>query len=76
MAEHRNLTGADLHEPKGAETALSGTVYQSDGSGSGQWVKPSAQNTVVSDPDFTAGNVLEALKELKARIDSLTPPTP
>lgn len=34
---HKNLTGADLHEPKGADTAVSGRVYVSDGAGSGAW---------------------------------------
>lgn len=35
--EHRNLTGASLHEPKGCASAASGTVYISDGAGSGNW---------------------------------------
>lgn len=35
MALHRDLTGADLHEPKGADTASAGSVYIFDGSGSG-----------------------------------------
>lgn len=37
MAEHNTLTGASLHEPKGAESALVDTVYKSDGAGSGSW---------------------------------------
>lgn len=36
---HRDLTGNDLHEPKGIETALSNQVYVSDGVGSGGWSK-------------------------------------
>jgi hypothetical protein len=35
--EHKDLTGAQLHEPKGADTAADGTVYVADGSGSGAW---------------------------------------
>lgn len=35
--EHRNITGADNHEPKGIETASSGQVYVANGSGSGAW---------------------------------------
>ncbi len=31
------MTGADLHEPKGAATATSGQVYVANGSGSGTW---------------------------------------
>ena len=38
MALHKDLTGADLHEPKGIESAADGTVYEADGSGSGNWV--------------------------------------
>lgn len=37
MAEHRNLTGAALHEPKGVENAAPKTVYTADGAGSGSW---------------------------------------
>lgn len=36
---HSTLTGADLHEPKGADTANSDTVYRADGAGSGAWKK-------------------------------------
>lgn len=34
---HSALTGAELHEPKGADSALSGQLYKSDGAGSGSW---------------------------------------
>lgn len=34
---HSTLTGAELHEPKGADTAAAGTVYVANGSGSGSW---------------------------------------
>lgn len=37
MAEHSTLTGASLHEPKGAATASSGQVYVADGAGSGSF---------------------------------------
>lgn len=37
MALHKDLTGAELHEPKGADSATAGTVYVADGSGSGDW---------------------------------------
>lgn len=37
MAEHKDLTGADLHEAKGAATAAANTVLQADGAGSAQW---------------------------------------
>lgn len=34
---HATLTGSELHEPKGADTAGLGTVYVADGAGSGSW---------------------------------------
>lgn len=37
MPNHKDLTGANLHEPKGAATAVSGAVYVANGSGSGAW---------------------------------------
>jgi hypothetical protein len=40
--EHASLTGAQLHEPKGVETADAGTVYVADGGGSGAWEDPLA----------------------------------
>ena len=38
--QHKDLTGTSLHEPKGADSASSGTVYVSDGAGSGSWNDP------------------------------------
>ena len=40
MAHHKDLTGSDLHEPKGAASASSGQVYVADGAGSGAWTAP------------------------------------
>lgn len=37
--QHRILPDSELHEPKGAASAIQGTVYVSDGSGSGDWIK-------------------------------------
>jgi hypothetical protein len=34
---HKNLSGADLHEPKGIGGAAAGTVYVANGAGSGVW---------------------------------------
>lgn len=39
MALHADLTGAELHEPKGVDSASADTVYIADGAGSGAWVK-------------------------------------
>ena len=38
MAEHSNLTGADLHECKGASTASANTLLQATGSGTATFV--------------------------------------
>lgn len=44
MPLHRDLTGSDLHEPKGADTASANTAYFADGSGSGSWRKITASD--------------------------------
>lgn len=44
MTAHSTLTGADLHEPKGADSAAADTVYVADGAGSGAWQKLDADN--------------------------------
>ena len=39
MPEHRDLTGAALHESKGVDSASVNTVYVANGAGSGAWSK-------------------------------------
>lgn len=39
MPEHKDLTGANLHEPKGVASASIGEIYVADGLGSGAWKK-------------------------------------
>lgn len=51
---HRELTDPQLHEPKGASTAASGTVYVADGEGSGVF-----ENLKISDLGFTAPVIVE-----------------
>lgn len=56
MAEHRNLTGASLHEPKGVENAASDTVYTADGAGSGSWqtIKVVGASTAPAGAEYVA----------------------
>lgn len=42
MALHKDLTGADLHEPKGIAGQTSGKVYISNGANSGAWTDKNA----------------------------------
>lgn len=51
---HKDLTGADLHEPKGADTALAGQVYVSDGAGSGAWT---AASSVITNSAWSTGDL-------------------
>lgn len=37
MVQHADLTGIDLHEPKGIATAPQWSLYWADGAGSGNW---------------------------------------
>lgn len=74
MAAHRDLTGADLHEPKGAASAASGTVYVSDGAGSGSWTSVPASKVSVVDAggDFAGTDVEAVLTELNDKTLVLT----
>lgn len=49
---HASLTGANLHEPKGADAALTSQVYVSDGAGSGTWTNVSSLETSPSQNSF------------------------
>lgn len=59
MTVHKNLTGADLHEPKGADTATSGQVYVANGAGSGTWTDASS---VITNQAFTTGDIKATFK--------------
>lgn len=52
MVAHSTLTGADLHEPKGASAASANTVYVFDGAGSG-----TAQKIAAGQIDASIKNV-------------------
>lgn len=51
---HDALTGSELHEPKGADTAVLGTVYVSDGAGSGSWESVGTASFTGMIADFAA----------------------
>jgi hypothetical protein len=46
--EHKLIPDAQLHEPKGIVSALSGTVYTANGGGSGSWQLPKIQGQAVA----------------------------
>jgi microcystin-dependent protein len=52
MTAHKDMTGADLHEPKGVADATSGQVYVADGSGSGSWTTQQSQVPVGTVVDY------------------------
>ena len=66
MAKHSTLTGADLHEPKGVSSALSGNVYIADGAGSGAWDNLPASDVSVADASslFSGTDVESVLQEI------------
>lgn len=51
---HSTLTGSELHEPKGADTAALGTVYVADGAGSGSWNSIATSSFTGMIADFAA----------------------
>lgn len=54
---HSTLTGSELHEPKGADTASDGQVYVANGAGSGVWTKVMGWATY-ADSVYTSGSPL------------------
>lgn len=53
--QHNTMTGADLHEPKGAGAASANTVYVANGSGTGTWQKISTSEI---DATFNNSNLV------------------
>lgn len=65
---HKDLTGTDLHEVKGAASAASGTVPKSNGAGSApfsfiQWddvqAKPTVPRYFLNDVQITSGTLIK-----------------
>lgn len=54
---HASLTGSDLHEPKGIGSATNGSVYVSNGAGSGAWTVLSTSVLVGTILDFAGSTV-------------------
>ena len=52
--EHKELPDNLLHEPKGASTAVAGTVYVADGAGSGSFQKLPTTSLNITIPDTTS----------------------
>lgn len=59
MAQHADLTGAELHEPKGVAAANANEVYRANGASSGTWTKLN-ENSVDSSNASGASDVLKA----------------
>lgn len=51
---HASLTGSELHEPKGADSAPLGTVYVANGAGSGSWNSIATSSFTGMIADFAA----------------------
>ena len=56
MPSHASLTGADLHEPKGAAAATANKVYVSDGAASGSWKSGAVGAVTGSLVDVSSGS--------------------
>lgn len=81
MPLHRDLTGAELHEPKGVESALSGTVYVANGSGSGVWSNLGSDRVTLMTLTSEGGNLTiptgaNLQQALQLIIDFIDPTTP
>lgn len=71
---HKNLTGTDLHELKGASTATAGQVPIANGTGSTAFAKLTASNLQGSGNPFGA-QLVHVREEQGAGVDSTTPTT-
>jgi len=58
---HSAMTGSELHEPKGADSAVGGSVYVTDGLGSGSWSKRRLAITLSTADISTADNIYFAI---------------
>lgn len=68
MVAHKDLTGADLHEPKGASSASVNTTYFSNGAGSGAWRK-------VGSSDLNTAEVFPNGLSLSVVLDDISNPS-
>lgn len=68
---HKNLTGTDLHEPKGVAAAAADKVYVSNGAGSGVWQKLTASQLTGTGNAFGA-QLLHAREEQTSGVASST----
>lgn len=69
---HASLTGTQLHEPKGADTATLGTVYVSNGAGSGSWSSVGTSSFTGMIVDFAAPVAPTGWLELNGSVISTT----
>ena len=76
MVAHSTLTGAELHEPKGAAAASANTVYVADGAASGAWAKIDADNIDTSAIFNTNKFILTARIDDVSTADSIYVPIP
>lgn len=81
MPLHRDLTGAELHEPKGVESALSGTIYVANGSGSGSWTNLGGNRVTLTTLTSEGGNLTipagaNLQQALQLILDFVDPTTP
>ena len=49
---HSSLTGSEVHEPKGIDTASADEIYVSDGAGSGSWQSAVTPQNVAEEAKF------------------------
>ena len=56
---HADLTDPNLHEPKGAATAVVDSIYQADGAGSGDWKLPIKKYSVSVTGSAVTANTTE-----------------
>lgn len=72
--QHSALTGAELHEPKGAAAASADTVYVANGAGSGAWAKIDTANIdTTSIPSVNRDVIVVEIEDLSAAANYYVP---
>jgi len=75
MTQHKLLTSSEIHEPKGADTAVLGQIWVSDGAGSGAFttLTPPTYGGIYSDNSSIAISTIGTTKKKLAAFDADMP---
>src|SRR3990172_5109794 len=69
---HKDITEANLHQPKGVSTAAVDTVYVANGAGSGTWEAPPFSTQIITAfPDVSSAGSRYSVSSVTGTIDKI-----